>query len=242
MFTHYRSLAFVLKQEERGEADYLFTLFSKDFGKLRILGRGIRKVKSKLRAGIPLFSRNEIEFIQGKTYKTLTDAILEKEFVLIKKSLPRLKIAYQIAELTDILISDPEQDDQIWNLLEEVFERLNNQQLTIRNQQLLYYYFFWNLLALLGYHPELYSCSICRKKLQPAKLYFSPKQGGIICAFCGTERKNLETIEVSSDWVKILRKILEKDWPTLTRLKIEEKERGSLKEVSGFYLDFVRPQ
>ncbi len=55
MFTHYRTQGIILKKEDRGEADRLFTIYTKDFGKLELLAKGERKIKSKLRGGLELF-------------------------------------------------------------------------------------------------------------------------------------------------------------------------------------------
>lgn len=242
MFVHYRTLALNLKQEERGEADYLFTAFSKDFGKLRVLGRGIRKTKAKLRAGIPLFSQSEIEFIEGRNYKTLTDAILVQDFGRIKKSLPRLKIAQRIAGVVSRFISGEERDEQIWQLLLETLGRLNNPQLTINHQQRLFFYFFWNFFSILGYAPELYHCLLCQKRLEPTQPYFSPSQGGVICQSCGKMRPAQETIKIDPRTIKILRKILERDWSVLVRLKMRAGDFKSIRRVSGLYLDLVAGQ
>lgn len=80
MFVHHRTKAIVLKKVDRKEADQLFTLYTEDFGKLTVLGRAIRKISSKLRSGIEIFYLSEIEFIQGKAYKILTDAVLIEKF------------------------------------------------------------------------------------------------------------------------------------------------------------------
>ena len=79
MAIHYRTQGFILKKTDRGEADQILTIYTKDFGKLEILGKAIRKIKSKLRSGADLFYFSEIEFIQGKAYKTLTDILKLKE-------------------------------------------------------------------------------------------------------------------------------------------------------------------
>jgi len=68
MFVHYRTQGLILKKEDQGEADLLFTIYTKDFGKLEILGRAIRKISSKLRSGAEIFYLSEVEFIQGKIY------------------------------------------------------------------------------------------------------------------------------------------------------------------------------
>jgi len=237
MFPRYQTQGFILKTEDRGEANQILTIFTKDFGKLEILAKAIRKIKSKLRGGTREFCLSEIEFIQGKTYKTLTDASLIENFNNLRKDLRRLKIAYQIAELLDNLIKGQEKDEKIWDLLNEIFEKLNNPQLPITSCQLLYYYFLWNFLSILGYKLQLYSCPICQKKLSPEKLYFSPKEGGVVDFNCFRKVKNGQKIE--TDVIKILRIFLKKDWLTLSKLKIETLNKKLLKSISQNYLLYV---
>ena len=200
MAVHYRTQGFIIKKTDRGESDRLFTIYTKDFGKLEILGRAIRKIKSKLRGGIELFYLSEIEFIQGKTHKTLTDTILIESFPNIRKNLERLKIAHQIAEVLDNLVVKEEKDDQVWQLLKEVFDKLNS----FRKIEIIYYYFFWHLVSILGYEPEIHDCSIGEEK-------------------------------IDCDVVKILKVILKKDWPILSRLKLEPTHLELLKDVSEWY-------
>jgi len=89
MAIHYRTQGFVLRKTDLREADQAFTIYTKDFGKLKILARAIRKIKSKLRSGIELFYLSEIEFIQGKNYKTLTDATVIEKFKNVKQDLEK---------------------------------------------------------------------------------------------------------------------------------------------------------
>ena len=149
MAIHYRTRAFILEKTDFQEADQLFTVYTEDFGKIKVLGRAIRKIKSKLRAGAELFYLSEIEFIQGKNHKTLTDAMVIEKFKNVKQDLGKLEILSQIAENADDLISGEEEDEDIWNLLTEVFEKVNS-------YSLIYYYFVWNLLSILGYQVDLY--------------------------------------------------------------------------------------
>lgn len=167
MFVHYRTQGLIFKKEDRGEADQLFTVFTKDFGRLEILGKGIRKIKSKLRSGAELFYLSEIEFIQGKTYKTLTDAILIDNFQNLRKNLIKLALAYRISEVLDNLVKDQEKDEKIWDLLEEVFQKLNTSQLKTKKYKLFYYYFFWNLISLLGWRPRLEERLVGETKISP---------------------------------------------------------------------------
>jgi DNA repair protein RecO len=202
MFINYRSQGIIFKKEDRGEADQLFTVYTKDFGKLEILGKAIRKISSKLRAGADIFYLSDIEFIQGKTHKTLTDAIPIEKFENLRKDLNKLKIAYQISEILDTFLKGQEADEEIWDLLNKTLQQLNNPKPEVKNWKLSYFYFLWNFLSLLGYEPQLYNCAICQEKLKPEKFYnnaehlkvprgeatsgfyFNPREGGIICVQC----------------------------------------------------------
>jgi len=238
MAIHYRTQGIILKKADRGEANQLFTIYTKDFGKLDILGRAIRKIKSKLRTGAELFYFSELEFIQGKTYKTLTDAILIDKFRNLRKDLRKLKITYKISEVFNNLVSGQEPDKKIWQLLNEVLSKLNNCQIVkLSNCQLLYYFFLWNLFSILGYQPELYNCALCQKKMKPEKLFFNPKEGGVICFNCFIQLKSGK--EITLETVKILRIILKKNWPILSKIKIEEDYLKFLNVISEIYYSYI---
>lgn len=240
MFVHYRTQGIFLKKIDRGEVNQLLTIYTKDFGKLEVLAKAIRKITSKLRSGTEIFYLSEIEFVQGKTYKTLTDAILIEKFADLRNDLKRLRVAYKISEDLDNLIKGQEPDEKIWHLLNETFQKLNNRQLSNVNCQLSYYYFLWSLLSILGYQPELYNCSLCQKKLVPEKLFVSPKEGGVICQNHDKELKLSK--EIGLETVKILRIILKKDWPLLTKLKIEKSNLKSLNVITNQYYSYIHDQ
>lgn len=245
MAVHYRTKGFILKQNDFGEADRFFSIFTKDFGKLEVSAKAIRKIKSKLRSGAQLFWLSEIEFIQGKKQKTLTDAVSIQSFVNIKKDPTRLNIAFQIAELFDKLIKEQEKDENLWNLVNEVFNTLNTWKLKAgvseNKLKIIYYYFFWKLFSILGYQPELYHCVLCREKLKPETLDFSLAESGLVCkkCFAGQRKKQDECfIKAAPGLIKILRLILEKDLTFFLRIKITPLHQKMLQEISDNFLRY----
>jgi DNA repair protein RecO (recombination protein O) len=237
MFIHYRTEGLFLKKTDRGEAAQLFTVYTKDFGKLEILGKAIRKIKSKLKSGVDLFYLSDIEFIQGTTNKTLTDAILINKFKNLRGDLRKLKIAYQVSYIFDDLVRGQEKDENIWNLLIDGLGELDNLEPSSISQQLFYYYLFWKLLFFLGYQPQIYNCINCQDKLTPDKLYFDSREGGILCHGCF--KKTKKGREISSEIVKILRFILENNFSRVKKLKIGLKHLRDIGIISNHYLSFI---
>ena len=245
MILHYRTEGFVFKKQDRFEADRVFSVFTSEFGRLEVFGKAIRKITSKLRGGIEIFSLSEIEFIQGKNRKTLTDTIAIEKFSNIAQDPSKLEIGHKIIDILDNFIKGQEKDDDIFNLLSETFNKLNNYQLPTTNYSLTYYYFLWNFLSILGYHPEIQNCVACELKLNPHGLYFSNKDGGIICKNCldsDTEFKKTypeHYKKINSDIVKILRLILKKNWQILSKLKIDIFSQDLFKEISDNYYYYI---
>lgn len=196
MHTHYRTQGIFFKKENRAEADQVFSVFTKDFGRIEIIGKAIRKITSKLRSSADIFYFSEIEFIQGKAQKTLTDALTKQKFKNIFSSEENFETALGIASAFDALIVKEERDLKIWNLLSAVFQELNKAAFS----GIIYHYFVWNLFLLLGYKPELYFCCLCRKKLLPETFYLSAQDGGIVCWQCfAKEKYELDTLTTSSN-------------------------------------------
>ena len=230
MTTRYKTQAFIFKKSDINESDRLFSVFTNDFGRLDIFAKAIRKNGSKLRSGIDIFFMSDIEFVQGKNRKTLTDAIIAKKFGNIVEDLERFKIANDIGKVLDGFIKGEEKDNRIFNLLGEVFYRLDDKNLKIEKCALVYYYFLWNAFSILGYHPEVQKCNMCKQKINPDNIYFSGREGGIICGKCFEKSKSPQ--KINSDVVKVLRIIFKEDLETLLRLKIGSSSRKLLLAIS----------
>jgi DNA repair protein RecO (recombination protein O) len=157
MAVHYRTEGIVLATFNRGEADRTFTIYTKDFGKLEFWAVSERKITSKLRGGLEKLCWSEIEFINGKNKKTLTDSSLKERYHTIRANLQRLRTAIRIGETLNKVMSKEEQDKTAWLLLLDSLSFLNNPQFQASSSKLLYYYFFWNLLSHLGWRPNLAS-------------------------------------------------------------------------------------
>jgi DNA repair protein RecO (recombination protein O) len=237
MAVHYKTEGIVIKKSNWGESDQLLTFYTKDFGRLELLGRSIRKIKSKLRASADIFYLSEIEFIQGKSYKTLTEAEPIAKFENIKKNPEKFVTVFKILEVLSELINGEEKDKKIWGLLNENFEKLNNCLLPVACCKLVYYYFLWNLFSTLGYQINLHNCAICQKKLIPDKLYFTAGRG-IVCLKCSAELKNKN--EISPEIIKIIRVLIKGDWQMLKKLKIEELYINKLETISSLFFSYIK--
>ena len=100
----------------------------------------------------------------------------------------------------------------------------------MKDYRLAYQYFLWNFLSLQGYKSEANECAICHLKLNPYYIYFSSKEGGVVCKNCSVLDEDVK--KINSDVAKILRLILKKDWHTVSKLKVGTSSQKLLEDIS----------
>ncbi len=236
MFNRYKTKGVFLVLENRGESSKFLTAYTKDFGKIKLFGKSIRKKESKLKFGAGIFILNEIEFIEGRNYRTLTDIKIIDNFKRIKKDLIKTIYAHRACEELDILTREEEKDEKIWVLLKFFLENLDQKE--VPDKSLIYYYFVWNLFSLLGYAPELYNCVFCFKSIKKEPVYFSFKNGGIVGSCCF--KKDGDILLISEDEIKILRILIGKDKKiSFNRIKIDLKTKKNLENLTKKYLNHL---
>jgi DNA repair protein RecO (recombination protein O) len=142
----------ILSRTDFGEADRILTLLTPDYGKLRLMARGVRRIKSKLAGGIELFSVSDITFIRGKgEIGTLVSTRLLKHYGNIVKDIDRTMQAYDFIKQLNRITEDEAEADY-FNLLEGVFEGLDDADIAA---PLVRYWFTAQVLRLGGRRPNL---------------------------------------------------------------------------------------
>lgn len=163
--------AIILSRTDYGEADRILTLLTPEFGKLTLLAKGVRRIKSKLAGGIELFSVSEITFIKGRgDMGTLVSTRLITHYEHIVTDLSRTLLGYELIKQLHKATED-EPEPAYFLLLQQAFEALDNLTVPI---PLIKFWFAAQLLTLNGHMPNLHTDDK-GGKLQPDKRYeFSP--------------------------------------------------------------------
>lgn len=159
--------AIILKRTDYGEADRILTVLTPDHGKLRLMAKGVRRVKSKLAGGIELFSVSHITYIPGRgEIGTLVSTRLDKHYGTIVKDIERVQLGYELIKQLDRNTED-EVEPEYFNLLAESFEALDDIQVPLITTKL---WFFARLLRLGGHEPNLQT-DTAGQRLDATKAY-----------------------------------------------------------------------
>jgi len=145
--------AIVLNRTDYGEADRILTLLTPEFGKVNVLAKGVRRVKSKLAGGIELFSVSQVTFIKGRSgLGTLVSSRLEVYYGNIVTDIDRTMKGYDYIKRLNFMTEDvPEAG--YFELLCITFAALND--LTIATS-VIEVWFGMQALRLSGHEPDLH--------------------------------------------------------------------------------------
>lgn len=159
--------AIILRRTDYNEADRILTLLTPSYGKLSLLAKGVRKIKSKLAGGIELFSVSEITFIKGRgDVGTLVASRLIMHYGRIVGDFDRTMLGYELIKRLHKATEDAP-EEAYFDLLHEAFDALNTVALP---SDLVRFWFDAGLLRLGGHTPNLQTdCN--GNKLHPSTSY-----------------------------------------------------------------------
>lgn len=125
----YKTEAVILSRVNFGEADKLLTLFSKHYGKLKALAKGVRRVSSRKGGSLELFNHVGLVLARGKNLDIITEVDLKNSFRIWRKDLIRVGLAYYLVELVDKLTAEGQKNQQVFFLLKRVLAGLEGKDL-----------------------------------------------------------------------------------------------------------------
>ncbi|MFZ5366456.1 MAG: DNA repair protein RecO [Patescibacteria group bacterium] len=113
----YKTEGIILKRRNFGEADRILTIYTKHFGKISVLAKGIRKPTSKKSPSLELFNWVKILVSQGKNLDIVSECQTVRAFRSWRKDLKKVGLAFYFCELVERLTVENVKNKQIFNLL-----------------------------------------------------------------------------------------------------------------------------
>jgi DNA repair protein RecO (recombination protein O) len=142
-------------------------LLTPDHGKLRLMAKGVRRVKSKLAGGIELFSVSNITFAKGRgDIGTLISARLLKYYGTIVTNLERTMLGYELIKQLNKITED-DTEPAYFVLLQQAFAALDDATVPV---PIIRSWFSMQLLRQGGHMPNLQT-DTAGNKLDAAQQY-----------------------------------------------------------------------
>ncbi|MGB6607432.1 MAG: DNA repair protein RecO [Atribacterota bacterium] len=230
----YKTEGIVLKSMEYQEADKIVTIFTKDYGKITAIAKGVRKIKSKFGSSLEILTHSIFLFYKGRNIDIVSQTEILESFFSTSKEVIKFAFAANCVEVVNKLTEEREINIDLFNLLKEVLHYLRES----NDPKLLTLSFKWQTMSILGYRPSLNHCCRCNKSVEDQKeMHFNIKEGGLVCNHCIAEDKE-GPINVSLYFVKLLRKILITHLSTISNATIPDNKMKELEKITNVYIGY----
>lgn len=178
-----KTLGIILRRTNYKEADKVVTLLTKDFGRIAVIAKGVRRPKSRMAGGIEPFTVSRVDFIKGKgNLSTLVSARVKSYFKNIVKEYERAALGGELLQTMNKLIED-DVGEEYFALAEELLKSLDNLKISA---DVIDVWFRLQLLTLLGRQPELLTDSEGEELKEERSYHFNPDDGSFLTSEQGS--------------------------------------------------------
>ncbi|MCJ7508528.1 MAG: DNA repair protein RecO [candidate division Zixibacteria bacterium] len=229
-----KASALVLKSTNLRESSRIVTLYSKEFGKMKVVAKGMLLPQSRFGGNLENFSEINIVFYKRENTElyTLSQVDLVNPFHKLCLDLDRFAIASTGMELLDKLVSWEEPSPKVFDLSLDFLSQIESIGKSNLKKVLLGYVL--KLVTILGYKPKLEDCVACDKKIKDRFIFFSPERGGLVCSSCLIEDGFY--IKLTKDSIEKANQLRRITLRSAGRIKMSEMESD---EVLAGILDFL---
>ena len=228
--------AITLRRTDYKDSSQIITFYTRDFGKIQALAKGLKRSVKGISGGIDLLTYNHIVFIQrgSSALNILTEWALRDNFHLLRNNSKKYHSALYILELVRELTEENDKNEPLFDLFKntlcEIADRGDPTVNTIA--------FEVQLLALLGSLPEMSCCVSCKAKVDAKQLYsFSASESGVLCTDCS--RKIREKVKISGGSIATINYLAGKKIQDTGRLSIQSSLHGEIRKLLIYYLSFI---
>jgi len=212
-----RTRGVILRSQKWGDADRIVTVYSPNFGKIRGVARGARRMKTRFGGVLEPFGLVDLTLFQ-KTPEALgqiSQIDLVMSYASIREDLTVMTAAARMVRMVEAITVDRDPNNEMFSALVHGLEALSPE----ADVALITLLFQIHVLGHTGFRPQFDSCTECGIPANQGMLqWFSPRLGGVVCEECG-QRGVGHMLSLSKGSVAFIEQARRLSLPRLSRLK-----------------------
>ena len=226
------ALAVVVRTTDWSETSRIATLFTREFGKVRVLAKGGRRLRSNFEVALDLLTVCRIVLLRKSSggLDLLTEAQVAERFPALRTSLPALYAAYYVAELLAEGAQDYDPHPALFDAALDALRDFGPAGPQV-GPRLAAFELTW--LRELGYSPALATCAACGNAVG-AQAGFSVAAGGVVCPACQPAQRDRRSLSPAS--LTALRAL--QDDPAAWTGTFAPAVRADVRSVLGQYVTY----
>ena len=225
--------AVVLKTFDFRETSLIAHFYTRDYGRLDGILKGIRKDPHKFASTLEPFSLNNIIFYQARTsaLHLVSQCDLVDNFNAIRNNLKSIAFASYITDLISNIMPPEDKNREAYYLNLWALKQINSG----ADAEKILSIFLIKFLKTTGFRPRLDGCIACGRDIAGAA-YFNVKRGGLVCPACGCA--NSYSTNVLKGTIASILHIEQSPWEDALRLGLSTRIREELNTILHNFMEF----
>ena len=223
--------AIVLKSFDFRETSRIATFFTREFGKMSGVLKGIRKDPRKFASSVERFSVNDIVYYQYRNsdLHLISQCDMREFYIKIRQDIKCATAASYASELVNVIMPSEEKNLKVYDLMNTFLASLGDADDVDR----LIHIFQIKILLYSGFRPHLDACLDCKRKITTT-VWFDIKDGGLVCFSC--RQPSPQDHILSQGLVASILHIERSPWEQCLKLRISAPEKKELKFLLNNFL------
>lgn len=229
----FRTEGIVLNSIKLNEADKIVTIFSNNYGKIRAIAKGVRKIRSKFGSSMENLTVVNLLLFKGRSINIISQSEIVISFFSQGKDVLRYGLAINCAEIIDKITVEEDPNRKLYNLFKKLLLLFKDEE----NPLLLVESFKWKIFSILGYQPELRRCINCHSPIvhnNEKHHIFDIAKGGISCIKC-QKNTSFYKIKITDYQLKLLQRMQEADLEKIHNKYIDPAILLELGKITELY-------
>jgi len=178
--------AIVIRSYPLGDTSRIVQLLSPERGRLAVVAKGVRGPKSRFGAALEPFTTigAVIYYKPDRDLQFLSQAEIRVRRAVLQSSILRFAYASAVVELLDQALAGEEPPGALYDLVQSTLAELEHAPEDALRGVFMGY--VAQLLAALGYRPELAHCVTCRGGVGESTAW-NAARGGVLCVRCAAD-------------------------------------------------------
>ena len=223
----------VLRKMDFRETSIIVDFYSRDFGKLSGILKGIRTEPERFASNLEPFSYNEIIFYRKRnsSLHLVSQADKRENFSGSRQSIIKTGICSFMMELVGALMGQEDKNEEVFDLSLSCLREME----TNNNPEKISTIFKIKMLSLSGFKPHFDSCVSCGNRIL-GESKFSLSLGGLLCQNCC--RKDLASRAIFRGTVASILHIEKNDFRSTLNLGLNPQIKKELEIILNAFLNF----
>ena len=220
----------VLRVSDYNDHDALLTLLTREYGRITVKARGLRRKNSPLTAPCQLLAYGEFTLFEYRDMYTVNEAHSIELFQDLRKDLLKLSLGTYFAQAAEVISQEDMPNPELLSLVLNclfALSKLNEPESKVKAV------FELRCACMAGYFPELAGCHVCANK-QPDR--FDVSAGVLECGNCRDAGSSGLRMPLTASVLECMRYIAYCDPKRLFHFNASQQSLERLSQITETYL------